>query len=308
MARALVFAHYDKHGIVDDHVLYSLAVYRQYFQVVHFVTTSVLDPVQMARVAGLVDRVVVRANIGYDFMSWRVGFECLPHHLHFDEIVFANDSCYGPVSDMGAFWQRVGALDADLWGASMNHQFRPHVQSFFMGFGRRLIASGFARRFWQGVEVIPDKLQLIFAYEVGLSARVEEEGFRIGGVAALPKIGKPLRKRLIADNAPPHQASPEDAALAGKASAYIRAEQFLNPVHLGWAEALRLGLPFVKVELLRDNPLHANLQRVHATLKRETRYDLQLIARHLARTAGAGSFPLAQAHGGMRRIETPAAA
>ena len=162
-------------------MLHSLACYRQYFEIVHFVTTSPLDREQVARVASVVDRVIVRSNVGYDFMSWRVGYEALPRHAGFSEVVFANDSIYGPCSDLSPFWARVGDLGADLWGASLNHQFRPHVQSFFMGFGRRLLESGFARRFWEGVEVIPDKMQLIFAYEVGLSARVEEAGFQIGG-------------------------------------------------------------------------------------------------------------------------------
>ena len=192
MGRALIFAHFDPHAVVDNYVLHSLACYRQYFEIVHFVTTSPLDREQTARVASLVDRVIVRSNVGYDFMSWRVGFEALPRHCGFSDVVFANDSIYGPCSDLVPFWKSVDGLGADLWGASLNHQFRPHVQSFFMGFGSRLLDSGFARRFWQGVEVIPDKMQLIFAYEVGLSARVEEEGFRIGGVVSFPVLDSAL--------------------------------------------------------------------------------------------------------------------
>lgn len=298
MGRALVFAHFDPHAIVDDYVMYSLACYRQFFEIIHFVTTSPLDREQTARVASVVDRVIVRSNIGYDFMSWRVGFEALPRHCDFSEVVFANDSIYGPCSDLSPFWGRVDQLGVDLWGASLNHQFRPHVQSFFMGFGRRLLASGFARNFWQGVEVIPDKMQLIFAYEVGLSARVEEAGFTIGGVISFPVLDSGLKKRVIADNA-----STIDRKPAAQARAYVQQESALNPVQLCWGEALRAGLPFVKVELLRDNPLHANLCTVHATLKAMRWYDLQLIARHLERTVRAGTFPpVGQTNGGLRRV------
>lgn len=286
MGRALIFAHFDPHGIVDNYVLHALACYRQYFELVHFVTTSPLDRAQTASVASLVDKVIVRSNIGYDFMSWRVGFEALPKHARFDDVVFANDSCYGPCSDLSVSWARVAKLDADLWGASLNHQFRPHVQSFFMGFGRRLLQSGFARRFWQTVDVIPDKMQLIFAYEVGLSARVEAEGYRIGGVVAFPRLSKAFKRRVTADNA-----STTDAAWAAEAAEYIRQEQVLNPVQLCWAEALRTGLPFVKVELLRDNPLHANIHAVHDMIKAARWYDVQLISRHLERTVHAGRFP-----------------
>ena len=296
MRRALVFAHFDPHGLVDDTVMHALAVYRQHFELVHFVSTAGLDAAQVRRAAGLVDRVITRANVGYDFMSWRVGFAALPKHVPFDVVVFANDSVYGPVAPMPPFWAKVDALGADLWGASINRQHMPHVQSYFMGFGARLLGSGFAARFLDGVEVIEDKLALISRYEVGLTRLAEAEGFRVDGVVQLREGDTAMRAQVMADNA---STTDPDAA---EAIAFIRSGADLNPMQLGWARSLRAGSPFVKVELLRDNPLHANLHRLLEVLGTQSLYDVQMILRHLERTACAGGIP-ARSNGRFGRAE-----
>lgn len=300
MHRALIFAHYDPHGIVDPHVLYALVCYRQFFEVIHFVSTAELDSTQRGRVAMLVEKVIVRNNVGYDFLSWRVGFEALPQLQTFEEVVFANDSCYGPCSDMSVFFDRVEALRVDLWGASINCQFRPHVQSFFMGFGRRLIHSGFITRFWSSVECVSEKYQLILSTEVGLSRQVEDSGFQIGGVVDFRNCGNDTVTRVIKDNI-----SATDPYRSEMAIMNILDEQFPNPVQLYWGESLRQGMPFLKVELLRDNLLNANIANIYTKLTQDKWYDLSLISRHLERTTRCGPFPPAidRTNAGLRDTE-----
>ena len=285
--KALVFAHYDSHGVVDDYVLHALRCFRPYFDLICFCSTAEPSLEQQTRAGIYADIVIWRPNIGYDFLSWREGFEALPN-IDYEEVVFANDSCYGPCSDITEFFGRVYALKADLWGAAVNHQFRPHVQSFFMGFGAKLLKSGFARRFWQSVEIEPEKYQLILRFEVGLSADVENEGFRIGGVVDLAKIDQHTRERAILDNAPYADAGASLSETHPKKDlpvSLICNDPCPNPSQLFWAELLRRGSPFVKIELLRDNPLGANLDNVREQLRADNWYDVGLIDRHLERIA-----------------------
>lgn len=284
--RALVFAHFDAHGQVDDYVLHALRCFRPYFDLICFSSTAALNTEQHNRASLYADIIVIRPNIGYDFFSWREGFEALPNAA-FDEIVFINDSCYTPLFDIRKFWERVDALGADLWGAAINYQFRPHVQSFCMGFGRRLVSSGFAKRFWRSLEIEPDKFNLILRFEVGLSARVEDEGFRIGAVVDLSDLDNSTRQRAYKDNEPfPSSAASATVARGEKpANLQIMSDPFPNPSQLFWAESLRRGSPFLKVELLRDNPLDANLANVRHYFTREKWYDVGLINRHLERVA-----------------------
>ena len=254
MRRALIFAHYDPHGIVDGYVLHSLACYRRFFELIVFVSTSDLNREQVLRTSLLADRVILRPNIGYDFFSWRAGFRALPVSVTYDTVVFANDSCYGPCCDLKPFFSHVELMNVDLWGASLNEQFRRHVQSYFMGFGRKLMQSGFARDFWSSLRLAADKQDLILTNEVGLSSKVEEAGFRIGALVDYRRKGRRLQQSVLRDN---HSAA--DSSNASLARQHILAENYPNPVQLYAVESLRRGLPFVKVELVRDNPLNANL-------------------------------------------------
>lgn len=284
--RALVFAHFDPHGIVDPHVLHALRCYRQHFEVIHFVSTAALTRSQQGYAAALADRVIVRDNVGYDFLSWRAGFEAIPQPRAFDQIVFANDSCYGPITDLAALWASAAEAPGDLWGASLNRQFRPHVQSFFMVFGRALIRSGFVRCFWHSVETLPDKMQTILRYEVGLSQQAEDAGFTIGALVDVSSPDGETRRRVVADTL-----SLTDPVRSAAGLRAVANEPYPNPVQNYALEAIRRGMPFVKVELLRDNPLRANLARLHAAMAGSRLYDVSLVRQHLSRLGPCGPFP-----------------
>ena len=89
MARALVYAHHDRDGVFDPHVIEALRRYRPLMDHVTVVSTAAQQlPVEMRSV---VDRFLARDNIGYDFSSWRAGIEALGQPDRFDEIVCAND-------------------------------------------------------------------------------------------------------------------------------------------------------------------------------------------------------------------------
>lgn len=286
LRRALVFAHFDPHDIVDPHVLYALRCYRQYFSVVVFVTTCALSNSEIRSLHLLVDKVIVRQNIGYDFLSWKTGFESLKNIAALDEVVFANDSCYGPCTDIGEFFKNAECLKGDLWGASMNRQFSPDIQSFFMGFGKKTLRTGFARRFWQSVDIVDDKFQLILKYEVGLSALALSEGFAVKGLVDYEHVNEDCLGRVIADN---YSQMDEERGLIGLIN--VLKEAYPNPVQSFWGESLRRGLPFVKVELLRNNFNSVNLSSLVVAIKRNTNYDVHLIKNHLERVTRCTIFP-----------------
>ncbi|UDL93222.1 hypothetical protein LGH83_11440 [Lichenihabitans sp. PAMC28606] len=285
--RAAVFCHFDKHGIVDDHVIYALRCYRQYFDYICFVSASKLDVRQRTRTSGFVDRVICRENIGYDFGSWREGFESLSHQ-NYEEIAFINDSCYGPCRNPEIMLNAGRKLGVDLWGATINRQFEPHVQSFFMVFGEQLIKSGFASRFWRSVEPLASKSDIISTYEMGLSKLVQNEGFSIGAVVDLKQIESHTREVVIEDNEFDRGSRPLQASVAARD--YILSDDYPNPSQLYWGEMFRRGAPLLKIEVLRDNPMSAGLVGIARRLKRDAWFDAGIILRHLERTVTADRF------------------
>jgi hypothetical protein len=64
-----------------------------------------------------------------------------------------------------------------------------------------------------------------------------------------------------------------------------------NPTLHPWRNLLDLGVPFVKVQLLRDNPLNTDLSGWISEVSRRG-YPPRLILDHLRRVAGKGAAAL----------------
>ncbi|MFN9148402.1 MAG: rhamnan synthesis F family protein [Hyphomonadaceae bacterium] len=283
MNRALIFAHFDKDGLVDPYVIHALTVYRQYFSLVVFVTVSDLSESEVDKLKFLADRVIQRENYGYDFGSWRVGFEGVDHPELFSEIIFANDSCYGPLSDFESFLRKSEDLNAAVWGATLSHQFVPHVQSYFMAFRREIIRSGFAKRFWASVEHKENKQDIIWEYEIGLSQQAVSEGYKIDAVVNFDKENARCFDSMIAEY---------NALISPNV---LRAEDYVdtpsvNPTQFYWVQSFKMGSPFVKIELLRDNPPSVPLKSVEILTRSNKRFDLWLIDQHLKRVAPSAKW------------------
>ena len=100
MARVLILAHHDRHGVVDDHVVAAIHAYRAVADYLVVVSTSARALPDT--VAPLVDRFIPRPNEGYDFCSWRAGIGALGEAGACDELICVNDSVYGPLADLGS--------------------------------------------------------------------------------------------------------------------------------------------------------------------------------------------------------------
>jgi len=256
MKRALIYAHYDRDGVVDDHVLHALRAHRETADQVIFVSTAALDERQQQRAGQYADQILVRDNVGIDFMSWKQGLALLKDVEAYDELVFSNDSIYGPLSPLADVYERARSIEADLWGLCINHQFSRHVQSYFFVFRQSLIRSGVMAEFWDGVRPLADKMTAVRAYEIGLSRFVEERGYSIGALFE-PHWLSPLEKlRLIMSDI-----SPRAPLRSLKFTSRVMRTKTMNPNHELWHHMIEAGVPFIKVELLRDNPHDVGLDR-----------------------------------------------
>ena len=113
--RLCVFAHFNPQFRVAEYVFY-------YLQRLHddvnadiiFSSTSAIPTADRARLEALCLYIVIRKNQGYDFGSWQDGLHALSHEqlLEYDEIIIANDSCYGPLVPLTEVWgemdKRIG--------------------------------------------------------------------------------------------------------------------------------------------------------------------------------------------------------
>jgi len=283
MARALVFAHYDRDGVVDDYVIDALRCYRPLVD--RLVVVSASATCLPASAEAFVDRFVARANDGYDFCSWRAGLGALGPIDRYDEVIFANDSVYGPLFDIGPVLSDQRVADADLWGMCLSEQGTkrrgrrascPHLQSWFFAMRRPVLESEAFRRFWESVVPLDNKDDIIDRYEIGMTEHFVRAGFRIAALYDAREHGPATLREIW-----PHLSwsRPRRSWRTVKKSRRLPH----NPSELFPLRLIDAGVPFVKAGIFRVNHYGLNLEHVLRGIRERTTYDTALIERHLAR-------------------------
>ena len=274
LRRALILSHFDPEGIVDPHFLFSLAAYREIFSHITVVSTAAqrLPP----GFECLADTFITRENTGYDFYSWKIGYNALGEKDSFFEIVFANDSIYGPLFDLRHSLLHAAIKDADFWAMTSSHQIRWHLQSYFFSMRFPMIAAGAAQSFWDRIEPLPSKADVINRYELQMAEKFQAAGWRVSAVFSGAPRPSPRDSRMMIDLRKPLR-----SALFYWRALRARAQ---NPMHQSWLKVIEGGVPFIKVELLRTNPLYIPEEPIRSYIARKTRYPLARIEAHAART------------------------
>jgi lipopolysaccharide biosynthesis protein len=226
-----LFAAYAPTAALKPHVpAYLAALTHAGFAVVLVVNTDAdrhalrVDPELLDRLAGC----VVRENVGFDFAAWGHAYSLGQGYARCSRLLLANDSVIGPL-DEAAFAEiidRLRASDADIVGLTENRTPRRHLQSYFLAFGPRALASPEFRRAFFAMRSLPAKELVIDAYETALTWQLERAGLR--AAALFPPLYDEPR-------------SGDDTTAR-------------------WRELLDAGLPFVKASLLH-HPRHAEAAR-----------------------------------------------
>jgi hypothetical protein len=248
--RTCLFVHFDPQGRIDPHVLRYLSALKACGFDIVLISSGDLQAEALAAVDALTVAAITRQNKGLDFSGWALALELFPSLLQSQSLLIANDSVYGPVGDLPRFFEQMEAQALDVWGAIESRDIERHFQSWLVHFARPVLRSEAFRAFWSGVLPLDDKRAVIHQYEVPMWRVFQTAGFRVG--AAVPWEGHELAN---------------------------------NPTMHGWRALLRLGAPFVKVQLLRDNPVSSNLDGWIAEMRRRG-YPVELVVDHLYRVRG----------------------
>lgn len=163
--------------------------------------------------------VYVRANRGFDFGAWCHVLR-LCDRSGWERLYFVNDSIVGPVeaAAFDAMMKSIRASSAGVQGLTENDDPIPHLQSFFLVFHAKVLASPVFEQFVQGMVDFRDKEQVIEIYEVRLTRTLRQAGFEARPVfhtAQSPRVGRDWLGR--------------------------------------WQQALRAGFPYVKTRVLQVN-------------------------------------------------------
>ncbi|WP_394405101.1 rhamnan synthesis F family protein [Streptococcus sp. 20-1249] len=186
MKRLLLYVHFNKFHSLSSHVKYQLEHMRPLFSKVVFISNSSFSEKleQELRQASLIDDCFRRENVGFDFAAWRdgmsfVGFDRLQDY---DSVTLMNDTCFGPLWDMGEVYRQFEEnVDVDFWGMTnfrANAQFREHIQSYYLSFKNPVLKSQVFQEFWMTVQNFTAVQDVIDNYETRVTTVLTDAGFR----------------------------------------------------------------------------------------------------------------------------------
>jgi rhamnosyltransferase len=242
MRRVALFAHYDGQDEVKRYIVHLVAELRRVCDEVVFLSTAKLSDREVTRARAVADRVVLCENRGFDFGMWKAGLS-LVDLGSLDELVLANSSVFGPLRPLSATFSYMEGKPCDFWGMTDSEQIAWHLQSYFLVFRKPILAGDALTRFFASVLPYTTKDQVIRSYEIGLSTWLVEQGYRGAARVPFPTLAR---------------------------------GGYGNPSVTHAAEVLDRGVPFVKVEVLRDNPERVALRPIRARMV-ELGYDPTLV-------------------------------
>jgi rhamnosyltransferase len=202
LKRLAIYAHFDLQGALAPYARHHLEQLRAAFDRVVFVTTSILTPEARAAVDALADRVLAIPNAGRDFAMWRAALDVEPVD-DIDELLLTNSSLYGPFRSYREILAELDVVEFDYCGATEGLSPKWHLQSFFLLFRKQVLRSPAFRAFWSSVLAYPepDKLQVVYSYELGLSSWFHLHGFKHHTLYPYPELARlywgPFAKRFV---------------------------------------------------------------------------------------------------------------
>lgn len=279
--RAIVFVHYDRDNLVDDYVYFYLQALRQHSNHLVFITTSVLSKEDHQKLSNCASCIIERENIGYDFMSYKIGIESF-NYADYDELLICNDSVYGPFYSLTTLFAKMQHVPCDFWGITANDDIEYHLQSYFLVFKKTLLSNAIFSTFWDNVKILDSKEEIIEKYEVGLTTYLNAKKFT-SAVAIDFQVTLRQKFSIFFRKLSPKKIFYKLSSLLKKEYPLNRIGKINTTLYFWKILIVKYKMPFIKIKLLRDNPNNINIDTVESTLKNVSDYNTGLIKNHLQR-------------------------
>ena len=118
--------------------------------------------------------------------------------------------------------------NSDFVALTESYEHQRHFQSYFMFLKKNMISNEFVRDFWMNLENLKSRDDVIQKYEVPFLENIIRRGLKAEALFPYPVVQTPA---------------------------------YCNPTHVFWEHLIIAGFPYLKIDLLRDNPM--NLDSIH---------------------------------------------
>lgn len=201
--RIAIFAHYDKHNLIDDYVVTYLTRLREVVDNIIFVSDSDVSGSELKKIEHLILDNVCGKHGEYDFGSYKRGFLLLQEKYPkiYDEIfevVFINDSCYC-VGDFKESFKIAEGRDFDGWALADDYidfdSSVMHLQSYFFAYRRSIFTEAFFQEFIRNIKKL-EKEQIIAQYEKEFARVLIANNKKLGAIFSYSSVNQYMSDNL----------------------------------------------------------------------------------------------------------------
>lgn len=184
MNRLVLFSFYDKDGIADEYVYYLLRELQTIANEIVVIINGDITSNDRERLKEYSNQIIQRRNEGYDAGAYK---DAIFNHIgvqqvkRYDELVFCNDTFYGPLIPFKAIWSSFEERELDFWGLHFwQTGYLNYMSSFFIVFRKDILSDDRFYDYW--TENIDEKCKDIREvygfFELGLFYKLCELGYQ----------------------------------------------------------------------------------------------------------------------------------
>lgn len=185
LKRIAVFASFSSNGKIADYVVYYLKQLKDVCDGIIFICDAPLFDGELSKIQDFVIYACAQRHEEYDFGSYKRGYQFLKDLQllnSLNELVFCNDSCYGPVYDMAGMFHNESCMNSDFWGILPSDEIRFHLQSWFLCFKKNVFTSEVFDSFITSVKREYSVKDVILNYETHYTRVLIDAGFTYGSI------------------------------------------------------------------------------------------------------------------------------
>ena len=186
MKRLAVFSFFDIDGVVDAYIGILLQELKTVSSFLIVVVNGKLNKQGKEFLMQYADRIVIRENVGHDGGAY--ADVCINHLgeervLEYDEVVFINDTFFGPFIKLKDVFTAMENKECDFWGLNVFHNgFWSFIESYFLVFRRKIIQGRdlfiFCKNMLNGLA--KDSRYSYLAFELGIYHDLINKGYKAG--------------------------------------------------------------------------------------------------------------------------------
>ncbi len=255
----LIFAHYHSNGLVRNDIVNFINESKKYFTKIIFVSTKI-NIKELGKISNNI-KVIKRKNTGYDFYSYKVGWEYInkitSNNFDNKKLYFINSSILfvNPKKLIKSI-NRINIRNNEFWGLSRSLELTDHIQSYFFFFSAKLLKNKKILNWWKKIKPLNVHYKVILKYELGLSKLMIRNNIHLKSIYK-KNINLKTNNIFI-------KTTQRFNEIFLKTPKYYKKD----PTNYFWNDFYKL-FGIVKIRLIKDNNEKYNLKRLYEILKRK---------------------------------------